>query len=194
MSGQRSPGVTWHPGATRERRFDSTGQRGATVWFTGLPSSGKSTIAGAVEELLLGEGRLAYLLDGDNLRHGINGNLGFSAEDRAENVRRAAHVAAMLADAGTVALVSLVSPYAADRELARKICDERDIDFIEVFVNTPLEECERRDPKGLYAKARSGEIAGFTGVDAPYEPPERPDLELAGVELETGVARLLELL
>jgi bifunctional enzyme CysN/CysC len=194
-SQERSPNVTWHGGhIDRERRWSALGHRGAVVWMTGLPSSGKSTIAAAVEQHLVGAGRSAYLLDGDNLRHGINGNLGFSPEDRAENVRRAAHVGALLADAGSVALVSLVSPYAADRELARRICEERGIEFVEVFVNTPLEECERRDPKGLYAKARAGEISGFTGVDAPYEPPERPDLELAGVDLETGVARLLDLL
>jgi bifunctional enzyme CysN/CysC len=192
---ERSPNVVWHGGhIDREERWSMLGQKGAVVWMTGLPSSGKSTVAAAVEQRLLGEGRSAYVLDGDNLRHGINGNLGFSPEDRAENVRRAAHVAALLADTGTVALVSLVSPYAADRELARRICEEREIEFLEVFVNTPLEECERRDPKGLYAKARSGELKGFTGVDAPYEAPVRPDLELAGEQLDAGVARLLELL
>jgi bifunctional enzyme CysN/CysC len=195
VAAERSPNVVWHGGqVNRDERWGALGQRGAVVWMTGLPSSGKSTVAAASEQKLLAEGRSAYLLDGDNLRHGINGNLGFSPDDRAENVRRAAHVAALLADAGSVALVSLVSPYAADRELARKICEEREIDFFEVFVNTPLEECERRDPKGLYAKARAGEISGFTGVDAPYEAPERPDLELAGDELEAGVRRLLELL
>jgi bifunctional enzyme CysN/CysC len=192
---ERSPNVVWHGGqVNRDERWGALGQRGAVVWMTGLPSSGKSTVAAAAEQKLLADGRSAYLLDGDNLRHGINGNLGFSPDDRAENVRRAAHVAALLADSGSVALVSLVSPYAADRDLARKICEEREIDFFEVFVNTPLEECERRDPKGLYAKARAGEISGFTGVDAPYEAPERPDLELAGDELEGGVQRLLELL
>jgi bifunctional enzyme CysN/CysC len=192
---ERSPNVVWHGGQIdREDRWSALGQRGAVVWMTGLPSSGKSTVAAAAEQRLIAEGRSAYLLDGDNLRHGINGNLGFSPEDRSENVRRAAHVASLLADAGTVALVSLVSPYAADRELAREIARERGIDFVEVFVNTPLEECERRDPKGLYAKARAGEIKGFTGVDAPYEAPQKPDLELAGVELEDAVARLLELL
>jgi bifunctional enzyme CysN/CysC len=192
---ERSPNVVWHGGQIeREDRWRAIGQRGAVVWMTGLPSSGKSTIAAAVEQRLVSEGRSAYLLDGDNLRHGINGNLGFSADDRAENVRRAAHVAALLADAGSVALVSLVSPYAGDRALARQIAEERELDFIEVFVNTPLEECEARDPKGLYAKARAGEITGFTGVDAPYEAPQNPDLELSGVALEDAVARLLELL
>jgi bifunctional enzyme CysN/CysC len=192
---ERSPDVVWHTGEIdRDERWTALGHRGAVIWMTGLPSSGKSTIASALEQRLVRSGRPAYVLDGDNLRHGINGNLGFSPEDRAENVRRAAHVAAVLADAGTVALVSLVSPYAADREAARRIAEDRGLEFVEVFVNTPLEECEARDPKGLYAKARSGEIKGFTGVDAPYEAPGRPDLEIAGDDVETAVGRLLDLL
>ena len=175
----RSPEVRWHRGRiTRRRRFAALGQRGATVWFTGLPSSGKSTIAGAVEEQLVSRGRSAYLLDGDNLRHGPNGDLGFSAADRSENVRRAGHVALLLADAGVVALVSLISPYVADRERARAIHRGAGLPFIEVYVNTPLEECERRDPKGLYARARAGALPGFTGVDDPYEAPRSPELEL----------------
>jgi bifunctional enzyme CysN/CysC len=193
----RSPNVTWDSGAlTRERRWSSLGTRGATVWMTGLPASGKSTIAAMVEERLVASGVPAYRLDGDNLRHGLNGNLGFSAEDRAENVRRAAHAARLLADSGTVAIVSLVSPYAADRELARKIHEDEGLDFVEVFVNTPLEECERRDPKGLYARARSGELRGMTGVDDPYERPATPDLELAtaGETAEALAERLVSLL
>ena len=175
----RSPEVRWHRGRiTRRRRFAALGQRGATVWFTGLPSSGKSTIAGAVEEELVSRGRSAYLLDGDNLRHGLNGDLGFSAADRSENVRRAGHVALLLADAGVVALVSLISPYVGDRERARAIHREAGLPFMEVYVNTPLEECERRDPKGLYARARAGALPGFTGVDDPYEAPRSPELEL----------------
>ena len=175
----RSPEVRWHRGRiTRRRRFAALGQRGATVWFTGLPSSGKSTIAGAVEEELVSRGRSAYLLDGDNLRHGLNGDLGFSAADRSENVRRAGHVALLLADAGVVALVSLISPYVADRERARAIHRGAGLPFMEVYVNTPLEECERRDPKGLYARARAGALPGFTGVDDPYEAPRSPELEL----------------
>ena len=169
----RSPQVTWHSSSVS--RADRS-RRGATVWFTGLPASGKSTVAAAVEERLVGGGRAAYLLDGDNLRHGLNADLGFSAADRAENVRRAAHVAALLADAGTVALVSLVSPYEADRRLAREIAEERGLDFVEVFVNTPLEECEKRDPKGLYKKARAGQLKNFTGIDDPYEAPEKAEL------------------
>jgi bifunctional enzyme CysN/CysC len=174
-----SPNVTWHSGSVeRGERWDALAQRGAVVWMTGLPSSGKSTVAMDVEKRLLEQGRSAYVLDGDNLRHGLNGDLGFDAEARAENIRRTAHVARLMADAGTVVLVSLVSPYAAEREKARQLVEEEGLEFVEVFVNTPLEECEARDPKGLYAKARSGEIASFTGVSAPYEAPEQPDVEL----------------
>ncbi|HEX2105418.1 MAG TPA: adenylyl-sulfate kinase [Solirubrobacteraceae bacterium] len=179
----RSPDVTWHAGAlTRKDRWRTLGQRGATVWFTGLPGSGKSTIAAVVEELLIEEGRAAYRLDGDNLRHGLCRNLGFSAEDRAENMRRVAHVACLLADAGAVAVVALVSPYAAGRAQARQIHAEEDLPFIEVFVDTPLEECERRDPKGLYARARAGDLPGFTGVDDPYEPPLAPELRVTSAQ------------
>jgi adenylyl-sulfate kinase len=175
----RSAEVRWHRGRiTRRRRFAALGQRGATVWLTGLPSSGKSTIAGAVEEQLVSWGRSAYLLDGDNLRHGLTGDLGFSAADRSENVRRAGHVALLLADAGVVALVSLISPYIGDRERARAIHRAAGLPFVEVYVNTPLEECELRDPKGLYARARAGALPGFTGVDDPYEAPRSPELEL----------------
>ena len=175
----RSLNVTWQAGAaSRERRREALGHEGATVWFTGLPASGKSTIAVGVEERLLAAGRSAYLLDGDNLRHGLNGDLGFDAAARRENVRRAAEVARLFADAGTVALVSLVSPYEADRAAARKLHAEDGLRFVEVFVNTPLEECERRDPKGLWARARRGELSGFTGVDHPYEPPASPELTL----------------
>jgi adenylyl-sulfate kinase len=181
----KSPEVVWQPELPRERRYEALGQRGATLWFTGLPSSGKSTIAAAVQEQLLAQGRFAYLLDGDNLRHGLCGDLGFSLEDRAENVRRAAHAARLLADAGVVALASLVSPYAADRALARDLHERNGIVFLEVFVATPLALCEQRDPKGLYARARSGELRGFTGVDDPYEPPEAPDVLLCP---EDGVA------
>jgi adenylyl-sulfate kinase len=184
---RRSQNVTWQAHAvTRERRAEALGGPGATVWFTGLPASGKSTVAVALEAALLDRGRGAYLLDGDNLRHGLNGDLGFSAADRAENVRRTGEVARLFADAGLVALASLVSPYAADRLRIRARHESDGLRFIEVYVNTPLEECERRDPKGLYARARAGELPGLTGVDAPYEPPERPELELR--PLEHGVA------
>jgi len=150
---------------------------------TGLPASGKSTIAAALEERLVEAGVTAYRLDGDNLRHGLNSDLGFSRADRNENVRRAAEVARLLADAGQLALVSLISPYAADRALARARHHATGLDFLEVFVDTPLEECERRDPKGLYAKARRGEIRGFTGVDDPYERPPAAEVEVRPLEV-----------
>jgi len=164
----RSANVTWHGGKVgRDARFQALTQSGAVIWMTGLPASGKSSVAHALEETLLASGRSAYVLDGDNLRHGLNGDLGFSDADRAENVRRTAHVARLLADAGTVAIVSLVSPFAADRNQARALVEAEGLPFLEVWVATPLEECERRDPKGLYAQARAGELKGFTGVDAP---------------------------
>ncbi|MEA2442325.1 MAG: bifunctional enzyme CysN/CysC [Thermoleophilaceae bacterium] len=191
-----SPNVTWHAGSVeRDERWDALGQRGAVVWMTGLPSSGKSTIAHALEQRLVGSGQPAYVLDGDNLRHGLNGDLGFSDEDRAENVRRTAHVARLLADAGVVAIVSLVSPFAADRAQARELVEAEGLPFSEVWVSTPLEECEQRDPKGLYKKARAGELPGFTGVDGPYEPPELPDFELGSdVPVDDAVERLVDAL
>ena len=188
----RSANVVWQQGIGREQRWGALGHGGATVWMTGLPASGKSTVAAALEAHLLGEGRPAYVLDGDNLRHGLNGDLGFSAEDRTENVRRTAEVSALLADAGVVVLVALVSPYRADRAAARAVHDRLELPFLEVHVATTLEECERRDPKGLYARARAGELQHLTGVDDPYEPPEAPDLAVTGDEpLEDAAERLL---
>ena len=183
MSGRAvSSNITWHAGhLAREDRWAVAGGRGATVWFTGFSGSGKSTVAAAVEQRLVERGRFAYLLDGDNLRHGLNGDLGFSAADRTENIRRVAHVARLFADAGAVALVPVISPYAADREQARAMHAEAGLDFVEVYVATSLDVCEGRDPKGLYAKARAGEISGFTGIDDPYEPPTSPE-----VTLDTG--------
>jgi bifunctional enzyme CysN/CysC len=167
--------VVWHQGAV-----DATERPwiGATVWFTGLSGSGKSTVAVEVERRLVAAGRAAYVLDGDNLRHGLNGDLGFSAADRTENIRRVGEVARLFADAGVVALVPVISPYRADRDRVRAIHVEAGLRFLEVWVDTPLELCEARDPKGLYAKARAGEITGFTGIDDPYEPPTQPDLRL----------------
>jgi bifunctional enzyme CysN/CysC len=192
---ERSADVTWDVGRlTRERRWADLGAHGATLWFTGLPASGKSTIAGALEARLVEAGVSAYRLDGDNLRHGLNANLGFAPEDRAENVRRTAEAAKLLADAGTIALVSLVSPYAADRETARRLHDEAGLEFLEIHVDTPVDECERRDPKGLYAKARAGELPGFTGVSAPYEAPEAPDLRLGPEAVEQAVEEAWRLL
>ena len=174
-----SENVVWHQSdLPRADRWAALGVRGTTLWFTGLSGSGKSTVAVAVERRLLEAGAPAYLLDGDNLRHGLNGDLGFSADDRSENVRRVGEVARLFADAGVVALVPLISPYRADRDRARAAHEAADLPFYEVFVNTPIEECEARDPKGLYAKARAGEITGFTGIDDPYEAPVAPDLEL----------------
>jgi adenylyl-sulfate kinase len=188
----RSSNVVWQQGIQRDQRWAALGHGGATVWMTGLPASGKSTIAAGVEASLLEAGRSAYVLDGDNLRHGLNGDLGFSADDRAENVRRTAEVSALLADAGVVVLVALVSPYRADRDAARAAHDRRGLPFLEVWVATSLEECERRDQKGLYARARAGEISGMTGVDDPYEQPESPDVVVRGDEpVEDAVARVL---
>ena len=190
-----SANVTWHEGVVeRAQRWESIGQRGATVWFTGLPASGKSTVAAAVEAELIRAGRTAYRLDGDNLRHGVCGDLGFTAEDRDRNVRRTAEVARLFADAGIVALVSVVSPYAAARAFAREVHERDGLRFIEVFVNTPLEVCEERDPKGLYARAKAGELHGFTGVDDPYEPPIAPDVELRCLDIELAVERVLDAL
>jgi adenylyl-sulfate kinase len=189
---QRSTNVVWQRGIQREQRWAALGHGGATIWMTGLPASGKSTVAAGVEARLLEGGRSAYVLDGDNLRHGLNGDLGFSADDRAENVRRTAEVSALLADAGVVVLVALVSPYRADRDAARAAHDRQGLPFLEVWVATSLEECERRDPKGLYARARAGEISGMTGVDDPYESPESPDVVVRGDEpLDDAIARVL---
>ncbi|MDG2908433.1 MAG: adenylyl-sulfate kinase [Acidimicrobiales bacterium] len=172
-----SPDVVWHPTTLdRDERAEALGNRGATIWFTGLSGSGKSTVAAACERLLVADGRPAYLLDGDNLRHGLNGDLGFSAADRDENVRRVAEVARLFADAGVVALVSLISPYREARRRARALHEAAEVPFLEVFFDTPLEVCEERDPKGLYTKARAGELTGMTGIDDPYEAPESPDL------------------
>ena len=171
--------LVWHPGhLSQAERWAAIGHRGATVWFTGLSGSGKSTVATAVEKALLESGRPCYVLDGDNVRMGLNGDLGFSAEDRDENVRRVAEVGRLFADAGVVALIPLVSPYRAARDNARALHEAADVPFFEVFVDTPIELCEQRDVKGLYAKARAGEIKGFTGIDDPYEAPERPELRL----------------
>jgi bifunctional enzyme CysN/CysC len=172
-----SSNVVWHEqGVPRAERWAATRQHGATVWFTGLSGSGKSTIAGEVTRALVGRAVVTYTLDGDNLRHGLNGDLGFSAPDRAENVRRVAEVARLFADAGAVVLVPVISPYRAGREHARALHEAAGLVFVEVFVDAPLAVCEARDPKGLYAKARSGELTGLTGVDDPYEAPEHPDL------------------
>jgi bifunctional enzyme CysN/CysC len=189
--------IRWHPSSLdRDYRWNATGQRGATIWFTGLPGSGKSTVAVAVERALVESGDVAYLLDGDNIRHGLSDDLGFTAGDRAENIRRVGHLTRLFADAGVVALASLVSPLKSDREIARALSEAAKLPFVEVYISTSLTECEKRDPKGLYAKARAGELKGLTGVDAPYEPPENPDLVLDTTEadLDELVAKVLEVL
>ena len=193
----QSPNIRWQRSAlTRRQRWEALGSAGATVWFTGLPAAGKSTIASAVEAHLIAAGRPAFLLDGDNLRHGLNGDLGFDEHARRENVRRTAHVARLMAESGTIALVGLVSPYAADRQEAACIHADVDLPFVEVFVDAPLDLCERRDPKGLYARARCGELSGLTGIDAPYEAPERADLVLRSGHdsIEVTVGRVMQTL
>jgi len=179
----KATNIVWHEGdLSRAERWEKLGCIGATLWFTGLSGSGKSTIASALEQTLVSQGVNCYRLDGDNVRHGLNKNLGFSAEDRAENIRRIGEVAKLFADSGCVSLTSFISPYRADRDLCRALHEESDLRFIEVFVDTPLELCEQRDPKGLYKKARAGEIKGFTGIDDPYEAPDKPELTLETAE------------
>jgi adenylylsulfate kinase len=194
MAEQKATNVHWHEGdITREHRARLLGHRGATIWFTGLSGSGKSTVAVELEGVLHEHGVLAYRLDGDNGRMGINKNLGFSAEDRAENIRRIGEVAKLFADAGVIALSSFISPYVADRDAVRALHEAAGIDFIEVFVDCSLESAEARDPKGLYKKARAGEIKNFTGIDDPYEAPASPELHLHSdqQDLDEEVALIL---
>jgi len=188
--------VTWEPAAlSRAERWRALDLRAATVWLTGLPGSGKSTLAGAVETALVRAGRPAYRLDGDNLRHGICSGLGFSSADRDENVRRAGEIAHLFADAGVIAIVALVSPFADGRQRARELHERDGLGFIEVFLDTPLSECARRDPKHLYERARAGEVTGLTGVDAPYETPAAPELVIRpALGLERSVALVLRAL
>lgn len=187
MNQQVANNITWHEGTvTRDERQKALGQKGVTLWLTGLSASGKSTIAVALEQVLNQRGKHAYRLDGDNVRHGLNKNLGFSAEDRAENIRRIGEVAKLFTDAGIITITSFISPYRADRELVRKLHEEADLPFIEVYVNCPLDEAEKRDPKGLYKKARAGEIKGFTGIDDPYEAPEQTEIELRTDQLSVA--------
>ena len=177
MTEQKSSNITWHEGhVTREDREKVLGQRGAVVWLTGLSGSGKSTVAVAAEKALVESGRLAYVLDGDNVRHGLNSNLGFSPEDRTENIRRIGEVAKLFSEAGVIVFTSFISPYRADRDAVRASMPEGD--FIEAYVAASVETCEGRDVKGLYAKARKGEIPEFTGISAPYEEPHKPEVLL----------------
>jgi adenylylsulfate kinase len=179
MTQVKATNITWHEGhVTREERGGMLKQKGCTLWFTGLSGSGKSTIAFTLEHALVQRGHLAYVLDGDNIRHGLNKNLGFSATDREENIRRIGEVAKLFADCGVIAMTSFISPYRKDRDNVRALHVEGKLPFIEVFVNTPITTCEQRDPKGLYKKARAGQLKNFTGIDDPYEPPLNPELTL----------------
>lgn len=195
MRTTKSSHITWHPGhVTREDRARTLGQRGVTVWLTGLSGSGKSTVAIGVEKLLVERGHAAYALDGDNVRHGLNKNLGFSPADRTENIRRVGEVAKLFTDAGMIVLTSFISPYRADRDAVRALLGPGD--FIEVYVSASLETCESRDVKGLYQKARAGQIPEFTGISAPYEAPEQPELVLdtGRQTVEESVSELLRYL
>ena len=177
MAEQKATNVTWHEHhVSSDERRKLMGHKSAVLWFTGLSGCGKSTIANAVDSMLHERGIHTYVLDGDNIRMGLNKNLGFSPEDRTENIRRIGEVGKLFSDAGIFVLTAFISPYKADRDAVREVIPEGD--FIEVLVNASLETCEARDPKGLYKKARAGEIKGFTGIDAPYEAPEKPEITL----------------
>lgn len=177
MAEQKATNVTWHEhNVSPEERQKLNGHKGAVLWFTGLSGCGKSTVANAVDRMLHDRGIHTYVLDGDNVRMGLNKNLGFSPEDRTENIRRIGEVAKLFSNSGTVVLTAFISPYKADRDQVREILGEGE--FLEVYVNASLATCEERDPKGLYKKARAGEIKGFTGIDAPYEAPENGEIEL----------------
>ncbi|KAF4556977.1 Adenylyl-sulfate kinase-like protein [Elsinoe fawcettii] len=196
-----STNITWHPGLSRSERNSLRKQQGLTIWFTGLSASGKSTIATALEQHLLHLGLSSYRLDGDNVRFGLNKDLGFSEKDRNENIRRIAEVAKLFADSSTIALTSFISPYRADRETARKLHAETKgtdapLPFVEVYVEISVEEAEKRDPKGLYKKARAGEIKDFTGISAPYEAPENAEvvIDSAKTSVEEAVVQIVKYL
>lgn len=195
MSTPKSTNIHWHASnVTKEQRQQLVGGKGCVVWLTGLSGSGKSTVGRRAEELLLERGVQAYMLDGDNVRHGLNTDLGFSPEDRTENIRRIGEVAKLFSDSCTVTFTAFISPYRDDRDQVRSILP--DGEFVEVFVDTPLEICEERDPKGLYQKARAGIIPNFTGISAPYEAPENPEirLETAGKSIDECAQELIDYL
>ena len=188
----KATNIVWHPGnVTRDDRQRITGHKGCTVWFTGLSGSGKSTIANLLDKRLHSLGRHTVLLDGDNVRHGLNRDLGFSDADRVENIRRVAEVAKLMVDAGLIVIVSFISPFRSERRMARDLFPEGE--FVEVFIDTPLEVCEARDVKGLYQKARQGQIKNFTGISSPYEVPEGAEIRVEGWrdEPETLTQKLL---
>lgn len=188
MTEQKATNITWHQSAlSKLDREKLLNQKGVVIWFTGLPSSGKSTLAHAVEEELFTRGHLSYVLDGDNVRHGLNKNLGFSPEDREENIRRIGEVAKLFVQAGVITMTAFISPYRRDRDKARHLLE--DGEFIEVFVKVSLEEAEQRDPKGLYKKARAGEIKEFTGISAPYEEPLNPELAVDTDKLDLNKSK-----
>jgi len=192
MAEQKATNITWHEGTvSRADRQERLGQRGVTIWLTGLSGSGKSTVAVAAERALVDRGKATYVLDGDNVRHGLNSNLGFSPDDRTENIRRIGEVAKLFTDAGLIVFSSFISPYRSDRDQVRE--NMEDGDFVEVYVAASVETCEGRDVKGLYAKARKGEIPEFTGISAPYEEPEKPELVLDtnAQSVEESVAELV---
>jgi adenylylsulfate kinase len=195
MSEPKSKNITWHAHTiTPEERTSRNGHKGAVLWFTGLSGSGKSTVANAVESMLFDAKCTTFVLDGDNVRHGLNKDLGFSPEDRTENIRRIGEVAKLFADAGILVCTAFISPYIKDRNAVREICAEGE--FIEVLVDCPLDECEKRDPKGLYKKARAGVIPEFTGISAPYEAPENPEITLTTGDqtIEESAAQVVEYL
>ena len=193
-SDTKSTNITWHHAdVTRDDREQLNSHKSAVLWFTGLSGSGKSTLAQAVENALFDRGCRTYVLDGDNIRHGLNKNLGFSPEDRSENIRRIGEVAKLFTDAGVIALTAFISPYRADRDQAREISGES---FIEIYAKCALDVCEQRDPKGLYKKARAGEIPEFTGISAPYEEPEQPEIvvDTGQNNLDDCVIQVLDIL
>jgi adenylylsulfate kinase len=197
MTEVRATNITWHEGHVgREERHTLLKQKGVTLWFTGLSGSGKSTIAFTLEHALVQRGHLAYVLDGDNIRHGLNKNLGFSAADREENIRRIGEVAKLFADCGAIAMTSFISPYRKDRDTVRALHVAASMPFIEIHVNTPITTCEKRDPKGLYKKARAGELKNFTGIDDPYEAPLKPEMTIdaTGTSPQDATVQLLQYL
>lgn len=194
MAQQKATNITWHEGdVTAAERQNMVGQKGATLWMTGLSASGKSTIACALEQALLHMGINSYRLDGDNIRHGLNKNLGFSADDRAENIRRIGEVAKLFADSCCLAITSFISPYIADRDAARKLHADANLPFVEIYVKVPLAVAEQRDPKGLYKKARAGQLKGFTGIDDPYEEPPHAEMviDTSVTSVEKAVEQIL---
>ena len=197
LSEQKSENVVWHGGEVgRADRAERLGQQGATIWFTGLSGSGKSTVAVSVEHALHELGHHAYRLDGDNVRHGLNGDLGFGPEDRDENIRRVGEVSALMADSGLLVLSSFISPFRAERSRVRALHEAAGLPFLEIFVDVPLDVAESRDPKGLYQRARAGEIPDFTGIHQPYESPEAPELRLPTSELslQDSTAKVIDVL